>query len=558
VHPRDLPPCDLVMKGGATSGIVYPGAVLELSAHYRFSRVGGTSAGALAATVAAAAEYGRQRAGRGELQGLDEVVEDLKRPGFMLSLLQAPSGLGPLLKLGTGLMLARNSHWRQTRVLAVAAIRHRPVHAVLATVGAVGIAVLLATAFRHLGIVPAVALAALGSIGLILLASWAILAPLVSMLRDVWHVLPEQGFGVCPGIRQDPNGPDGITDWIHAKIQRCAQLPLDRPLTFAMLEEEGIGLQMVATDLGLARPVTIPFSSEQYLFAPGELRRMFPDSVVDSVLLAAGAPDAERDSSRAWFLPAKELPVVIAARLSASVPLLLSSMRLYSARPDMPRPIESFIADGAITSNFPIHFFDDWLPSHPTFGLDLVPVSEDEGDEVFMPSGAGVPRLPRTPEINSLGAFLRQIDDAGRNWRDELQAELPGNRDRVCQIRMRAGEGGFNFDADPETIVRLHDRGRAAGRTILRTFDWDQHRFVRYATLMELLQENLALLGERFESYRELLRSGRAPGAGSGAEWARAAERATSELIEHSPAAPSFDSGEKPQPEPAMRIAPRV
>ena len=32
---RALPPCDLVMKGGVTSGIVYPSLVLKLSEHYR-------------------------------------------------------------------------------------------------------------------------------------------------------------------------------------------------------------------------------------------------------------------------------------------------------------------------------------------------------------------------------------------------------------------------------------------------------------------------------------------------------------------------------------------
>jgi hypothetical protein len=41
--------CDLVMKGGITSGIVYPGAVLELSKEYEFANIGGTSAGAIAA-----------------------------------------------------------------------------------------------------------------------------------------------------------------------------------------------------------------------------------------------------------------------------------------------------------------------------------------------------------------------------------------------------------------------------------------------------------------------------------------------------------------------------
>ncbi|MFS2045864.1 patatin-like phospholipase family protein, partial [Stenotrophomonas geniculata] len=43
------------MKGGITSGIVYPNAVLALAREYRFKSIGGTSAGAIAAAVAAAA-----------------------------------------------------------------------------------------------------------------------------------------------------------------------------------------------------------------------------------------------------------------------------------------------------------------------------------------------------------------------------------------------------------------------------------------------------------------------------------------------------------------------
>jgi hypothetical protein len=35
--------CDLVMKGGITSGVVYPMAVVELAKEYRFECIGGTS-----------------------------------------------------------------------------------------------------------------------------------------------------------------------------------------------------------------------------------------------------------------------------------------------------------------------------------------------------------------------------------------------------------------------------------------------------------------------------------------------------------------------------------
>jgi Patatin-like phospholipase len=58
--------CDLVMKGGITSGIVYPRLVSDLSAHFRFRNIGGASAGAIAATMTAAAEAGRLAAAPGQ------------------------------------------------------------------------------------------------------------------------------------------------------------------------------------------------------------------------------------------------------------------------------------------------------------------------------------------------------------------------------------------------------------------------------------------------------------------------------------------------------------
>lgn len=54
--------CDLVMKGGITSGVIYPHVVCQLAITKRLQRVGGTSAGAIAAGAAAAAELGRDAA----------------------------------------------------------------------------------------------------------------------------------------------------------------------------------------------------------------------------------------------------------------------------------------------------------------------------------------------------------------------------------------------------------------------------------------------------------------------------------------------------------------
>src|SRR6185295_9550901 len=71
--------CDLVMKGGITSGVVYPLAIVELSEEFRFQNIGGTSAGAIAAALTAAAEYRRRGTG-GSRDGFDVLA---RLPAFL-------------------------------------------------------------------------------------------------------------------------------------------------------------------------------------------------------------------------------------------------------------------------------------------------------------------------------------------------------------------------------------------------------------------------------------------------------------------------------------------
>ena len=66
--------CDLVMKGGISSGIVYPRAVCHLATANRLRRIGGTSAGAMAAAAAAAAEHGRDQGGFAKLNRLPDTL----------------------------------------------------------------------------------------------------------------------------------------------------------------------------------------------------------------------------------------------------------------------------------------------------------------------------------------------------------------------------------------------------------------------------------------------------------------------------------------------------
>src|SRR5439155_19351372 len=86
------------------------------------------------------------------------------------------------------------------------------------------------------------------------------------------------------------------------------------------------------------------------------------------------------------YLPPQDLlPVVVAARLSLSFPFLISAVRFYTVNiaaaeerseltiDDLQ---ENWFSDGGICSNFPIHLFDAWMPTRPTFGINLASVSK--------------------------------------------------------------------------------------------------------------------------------------------------------------------------------------
>jgi hypothetical protein len=385
------------------------------------------------------------------------------------------------------------------------------------------------------------------------------------------RALPDSHYGLCPGSSQDAR--PALVEWLHRHIQEAAGLELDGPpLTFGELERAGIGLAMTTTDLSYARPIPVPLPEESYLFDPRVWRHRFPRPVVNHMIrVATGAEPVAGDWERTHFLPGAELPVIVGVRLSLSFPLLLSAMPLhaYWTMRETPERVNLF-SDGGICSNFPIHFFDAWFPQTPTFGLDLVDLPGYESG-----ADAGEPRIgdpaepapPRWSQVSGLGAFLGQVKDAMQNWRDALQSELPGFRDRVCQVPLGEGLGGLNLQMTPEQIRALELQGEKAARVLHSEFRWERHRFIRYLTLMQLLQQNLhALAGPAaFPSFAERVADGIPGGepfaAGHGPAWGAAARDETDALL--ALAARWGPEGEidfarepVPDPIPTMRVVP--
>jgi hypothetical protein len=69
---------------------------------------------------------------------------------------------------------------------------------------------------------------------------------------------------------------------------------------------------------------------------------------------------------------------------------------------------ENWFSDGGICSNFPIHFFDAWLPTHPTFGINLtaLPKQAFAGKADVAPPEPGTVRVKGAEYAQESGSVL--------------------------------------------------------------------------------------------------------------------------------------------------------
>src|SRR6185312_8005470 len=90
------------------------GVLIALGRAFRLRNIGGTSAGAIGAAIAAAAEYRRQTGGPTSFADiLQRPVYELATPGFMAGLVQpAPAGR-PALRAGLALLRQSRAAWRR-------------------------------------------------------------------------------------------------------------------------------------------------------------------------------------------------------------------------------------------------------------------------------------------------------------------------------------------------------------------------------------------------------------------------------------------------------------
>jgi predicted acylesterase/phospholipase RssA len=603
--------CDVVMKGGITSGVVYPHALCELARTYRFANVGGTSAGAIAAAAAAAAEHGREHGGFEKLAALPEWIG---AGDNLLRLFQPQPGTRPFFRLFTA-GLGRKGAGKWLRV-AGAALRSFPLTSLLGLVP--GIALIVVAISTGSGVLAVCAVIA----GIVLALLGLAIALGLRLVVGLPRALGRNDFGLCSGLSSVGSATQALTPWLADLVDDLAAKDRDGPLTFGDLQSKGIALQMMTTNVTHRRPHRMPWSSRELLFDPAELRRLFPERIVAWMEghppPLGGGRDAERTQRRLEALlplrpfPAPDnLPVIVAARMSLSFPLLISAVPLRAldltrthtreavgAVEDGHAPAYPLVAevcwfsDGGIASNFPVHFFDSPLPTRPTFAIDLDgfhpdhPRRPDEAANVYLPSSnvGGLldswHRLDPSPGLGSLTGFVSGIVRTMQNHVDSGLTHQPGYRDRIVHVHTAPDEGGMNLTMPPEVITALTLRGQAAGRALVKRFaetpgtdsglSWDNHRWVRYRSTLTALAEQLEALGRAWRatpdggrSYRELADRGDDVGP-SGYRFASHAQRALAlaltdllaEAGERSEEAETGVDRGSPRPEPVARVVP--
>ena len=578
--------CDVVMKGGITSGVVYPLALAEIAVSYRLRQIGGTSAGAIAAGGAAAAEVGRDTDGFELLTQLpDKLAGDAPggaKGSLMQNLFQPQKVTEATYAVAGGWMFSSAGLLGKVAALLGNIARYHPIALLLGLLP--GLLVVVASIFwtdgamRVISIVAGLALAAL--VGAVVVS--------VAIARKALSGLDQNNFGLCNGSTTAGARTPGLTEFLADEFDRLAgrDPTKDAPLTFGDLQDHGVSLKMLATNVTQSVPILLPDDLRSYYYDPGELSEMFPQRIVDHMERHARVPEDDKEAEE-WEarLPkvrmpeVDDLPVVVAVRMSLSFPVLLSALPLWAVDYNLEdQPMgTNWISDGGITSNFPSHFFDSPLPTRPTFAINLgskEDLSDDEAENVFFPTRAGSGILNRWTRFDGVVGFLRSVLDTMQNWADNEQTHIPGYRDRIATVWHTKDEGGMNLNMPQETITRLAKRGREAGKKFTGEFDFVEHRWIRYRSVMQLIEEYLdeyqdgwgtEPVGAEVPSFREMIEN--KPDASYTSDWsgvrAAYASSRTEELVKLAGNWPdpegkqSFAKG-APNPKPTLRVTPDI
>ena len=471
--------CDLTMRGGTTSGVVYPLAVASLARHYEFKQIGGASAGAIAAGFTAAAERGR---GTGGFEKLTKLIDWFTSGSGaerwrLAQLFQPAEKTRALYRIVVATMQKRETTGRSVisclffALLGAVGLRAKAALALMTLLWLGGpvlwsawlapsvwprwLAVLLivlavacvplvlwrlrntlpwpAWVFIAVPLVLGLAFSRHLATAAVVLLVWLVLTFAAASALTITYALAMQRylkdnarsihFGLVPGTG------DFRPSWLDrlAGVPKSTGVPpLSDWIADQLDELAGTGHALTFGDLGDINLVLMttdlsegrPYrlpSSVEWDYCEECLFYVLPRRVVEQMNGASKGSKCPLHE----HMPLRALPSRENLPVVLAVRMSLSFPGLIAAVPLCRDGKVHWFSDGGITSNFPIHFFDSLLPRWPTFGLSLQPFPAGDNGEVWLPeqdaSTSGTPYAPSGLDAELPGVHPEHVPGLARH-----------------------------------------------------------------------------------------------------------------------------------------------
>lgn len=341
LNPEAEPPldrfCDVVLDGGVINGVVYPGFLIELARKFRFRSLGGTSVGAIAAALAAACEYNRRygsnngfNEGLAKMPGeLADWVNEAEKITRIRSLFQPDPTVRPIFNWFVDLLGGRLNNINAMvaeeleRIKATAltgqvnkadslsyelpdkpwSIARLICRVWLKTMHHLGPNIFEMLLWALLAFVCVVIVNPLSVFWQVVLPQYfflvgaLVVSPLLCFSKQIYMLIRLPGSGACSGMRSEKSPNQGLSEWLHEGVQKAANMPLHKPLTFSNLwaapngpkgatdnsEPKSIDLRMITTCLSHGRIYELPLTDNSLtlMFKLSEFKPYFPTEVID-------------------------------------------------------------------------------------------------------------------------------------------------------------------------------------------------------------------------------------------------------------------------------------
>lgn len=440
--------CDLIMKGGITSGVVYPKVLLRLAPKYRFRSIGGTSAGAIASALAAAAEY--NRAGGG-FERLAEIPNELAEVLFTL--------FQPVPK------------HKKTYKALLKALEKKDV----GIFWAIWNARKLIKSFKALpntryGMCPGLRQPGYAEPGL---TDW-----LHEKVQNVAGLPPDQPltFGdlEAKGIK---------LRMVTTNLSKQSPLTLPFDHTFWMDPVDAKALMpkpvsdLLQKAIGEDGFIKVPYGDDLPVLLATRMSLSFPALLTAVPLYSKDYTlrlcDDEMEMKRInWFSD---------GGISSNFPIHLF---------DSPLPTRPTFGISLGAFHECRQEKDNQAPGR---------------NRIYLPKNAGAGRLRPLFSLGGTVSFLGAILDSARNWQDASQAVMPGYTERIVRIYLKDNEGGLNLKMPRELIDALGELGEYAGDELLN-FDFDEHRWRRLLAATAAMEKYFESLNKAFDpSFQKFL-----------------------------------------------------